>query len=332
MIRIKLSDPFTSWPIVRQTPGSRSVWGDYEFFINREVKECDYWVVYEGLNKEESTCCPLQNTILITGEPPSIKSYHPGFLAQFGTVITCNTDIIHPNVVLSQQSMPWHAGIIRMPDGKNIVELDYDYFKSLKVTPKNKLASVICSSKSMTKGHWQRVNFVKELGRHFGQHIDVFGHGFHPIPDKWDAIYPYKYHIVLENCSIEDYWTEKLADSFLGLSYPIYYGCKNLSCYFPEKSFSPININDPKQALSIIGKIIKSDTYERSMKYLIEANSLVLNSYNLFPMIVQLCNEIGSTSTSFETVKLKPEPAFLNPFSKMHQRFAHLEDIVRKIF
>lgn len=157
MIRIKLSDPFTSWPVERQTKGSRGVWGDYEFFINRGVKECDYWVVYEGLKKEESTCCPPQNTIFIAGEPPSIKSYPPGFLAQFSTVITCNTNIMHSNVVYSQQSQPWHAGIIRMPEGENIVKLDYDYFQNLKEFPKNKLISVICSSETMTEGQRERV-------------------------------------------------------------------------------------------------------------------------------------------------------------------------------
>ena len=120
-MHIKLSDPFTSWPIVRQTPGSHGVWGNCEFFVNKEVQECDYWVVYEGLKAVESTRCPPQNTILITGEPPTVKSYPPGFLAQFGTVITCHTAIIHPHIIHSQQSQPWHAGIIRMPKGENIV-------------------------------------------------------------------------------------------------------------------------------------------------------------------------------------------------------------------
>ncbi|VVB63828.1 Uncharacterised protein [uncultured archaeon] len=316
MIRVKLSDPFTSWPVSRQTPGSRGVWGDFEFIINREVKECDLWVVYEGLNDEESAFCPPQNTILITGEPPEIKKYHPSFLAQFATVITCQTDINHPNIILSQQSQPWHAGVVRNPGG-NIVKLDYDYFQTLREIHKTRLLSVICSSKSMTKGHKQRLRFVKKLETHFGKDIDVFGTGFNSIPDKWDAIYPYKYHIVLENSSIANYWTEKLSDTFLARSYPIYYGCKNLSSYFPTFSFTPIDINEPDQAIPIIEEIIEDRTYERSMKYIMESNSLVLDKYNLFPMIAQVCSEMKLTSSSFETVDIRPESTFIGKFSKI---------------
>jgi hypothetical protein len=219
-----------------------------------------------------------------------------------------------------------------MPKGENIVDLDYDYFRSLKEGPKNKLMSVICSSKSMTEGHRQRVRFVEKLKKHFGQDIDVFGNGFDPIPDKWDAIYPYKYHVVLENCSVPDYWTEKLADAFLGLAYPIYYGCTNLSSYFPDKSFTPIYINDPEQAIYTIGEIIENKTYERSVKYIMEANSLVLNRYNIFPMLAQLCNEIKSTSSSTKKIKLKPESAFVDPFSKMYRRFDCIKDAFNRGF
>lgn len=317
MIRIKLSDPFTSWSILRQTPGSLGVWGDYEFIINKEIKEYDFWVVYEGLNEEESTSCPPQNTIIITGEPPDIKKYNPSFLAQFATVITCQPNITHSNVVLSQQSQPWHAGVFRTPNGTNIIKLDYDYFRKIGEIHKTRLISTICSSKSMTKGHRQRLRFIKKLKTHFGQNIDVFGSGFNSIPDKWDAIYPYKYHIVLENSSIENYWTEKLSDAFLARSYPIYYGCKNLSSYFPTSSFTPIDINEPDQAISIIEEIIEDRTYERSMKYIMESNSLVLDKYNLFPMIAQVCNEMKLTSSFFETVDIKPESTFIGKFSKI---------------
>lgn len=317
MIRVKLSDPFTAWSILRQTPGSLGVWGDYQFIINKEIKECDFWVVYEGLKEEESVSCPPQNTIIITGEPPDIKRYNTSFLAQFATVITCQSNITHPNVILSQQSQPWHAGVFRTPNGVNIVKLDYDYFRRIGEIRKTRLISTICSAKSMTKGHRKRLRFIKKLKTHFGQNIDVFGTGFNQIPDKWDAIYPYKYHIVLENSSIENYWTEKLSDTFLAQSYPIYYGCKNLSRYFPTSSFTPIDISEPDQAISIIEKIIEDRTYERSIEYVMEANSLVLDKYNLFSMIIQICNELKLTSSSFEKFNIKPESTFIGTLSKI---------------
>ncbi len=327
MTRIKLSDPFTSWPVIRQTPGSNGIWGDCKFFVNDEVPECDYWIVYEGLKTEESTRCPPQNIILITGEPPTVKRYSPGFLAQFSTVITCQTNINHPHVIRSQQSQPWHAGVIRMPKGENIAKLDYDYFQNLKEVHKTKLLSVICSSKSKTPGHRLRLQFVDRLKSHFGSSIDIFGRGFNPIPDKWDAIYPYKYHIALENCSIADYWTEKISDAFLAHAYPIYYGCTNLSNYFPEGSFTSISIDNPDQAISVIEELIKNKTYERSIEDIIDAKRLVLDRYNLFPMLAHICNEMEPISTSIETVVLKPESAFINPFLKVRHIFEYAKGV-----
>jgi len=318
MTRIKLSHPFRSRYLVRQTPGSRGVWGDCEFFINEEVKECDYWVVYEGLNREEHTRCSPQNTIIITGEPPSIKDYNHRFLAQFGKVITCHANLNHPHVILGQQSQPWHAGIVRTPERNNVIKLDYDNFLNIDYNQKNKLISVVCSMKLVTMGHRQRLRFVEHLRKHFKEKLDIFGRGFNPIPDKWDAIYPYKYHIALENSSIPDYWTEKLSDAFLGLAYPIYYGCSNISSYFPSKSFSSIDIDDPDHAISVIEKLIENGTYEKSIKYILESKSLVLNRYNLFPMLVRVCDEIGVNSSTIENVKLKPESSFIDPFSKMY--------------
>jgi hypothetical protein len=314
---IKLSHPFKSQYLIRQTPGSSGIWGGYEFHINQEIEYCDYWVVYEGLNNEDQTHCAPENTIIITGEPPSIKKYNSRFISQFSTVITCHTDLNHPHVILSQQSQPWHIGILRDPHKESVITLSLDDLQNCRRDNKDKLISVICSDKSATRGHRQRLRFVNQLKEHFEDSLDVYGRGFNPIPDKWDAIYPYKYHIALENCSIPNYWTEKLADAFLGLSYPIYYGCSNAASYFPAKSFSSIDIECPGDAISTIENLIADNTYEKSERYLLEAKALVLNKYNIFPMVAALCNELGSYSKTIENVKIKPESAFISPISKI---------------
>ena len=79
---------------------------------------------------------------------------------------------------------------------------------------------IILSDKDFSEGHKKRIEFVnKIISLPISEYIDVYGHGFKPIPDKWDAIAPYKYHLVLENSVQKDYWSEKLADSFLGFSF-----------------------------------------------------------------------------------------------------------------
>jgi len=68
-----------------------------------------------------------------------------------------------------------------------------------------------------------------------------FGRGFQPIDDKMEAILPYRFHLVLENSVLPNYWTEKLADAYLGWAYPVYLGCPNVNEYMPGPALAFIN-------------------------------------------------------------------------------------------
>ena len=77
---------------------------------------------------------------------------------------------------------------------------------------------------------------------HFGSQLDWYGNGVNEIQRKHEGILDYKYHIVLENESRNNLISEKIFDSMLGLSVPIYYGAPNISEYFnaqKEFQFSP---------------------------------------------------------------------------------------------
>ena len=82
MVTVKLSTIEPTWDFKRQTPKSASIWQNYFFSIDQKIDFCDYWVVYEGIKEEETCVCRPQNIFLITGEPPTIKTYHPTFLKQ----------------------------------------------------------------------------------------------------------------------------------------------------------------------------------------------------------------------------------------------------------
>jgi len=88
MANIKITTNFPEWPLKRQLPKFGKEENENVFFINEKVDNCDYWVVYEGLMKEESVKCPRGNTIFICGEPNSVKKYNKKFLNQFGLVVT----------------------------------------------------------------------------------------------------------------------------------------------------------------------------------------------------------------------------------------------------
>ncbi|MDA2909711.1 glycosyltransferase family 10 [Nitrospiraceae bacterium AH_259_D15_M11_P09] len=310
MIRVKMTTCFPEWPLERQTPGKSGKWGECIYLINKPVPECDWWVVYEDLISPETAACPAGHTMLITAEPPSLKKYDPAFLNQFGMVITCHPNLDHPNVILMQQALPWHIGRRTKGHANLGFGLEYDQLRSLPPPPKTKCMSVICSGKAVTKGHRARLAFIQRLVEHFKEQLDAFGRGVKDIEDKWIALADYRYHIVLENSSVRHYWTEKLADAFLGWTYPIYFGCPNLGDYFPAEAFLSIDIEDPHTSIQKIEQTVARQTYERKQHQISQSRSLVLDRYNLFAILAVHCS--AESTRAYETVNLQPQASFLH--------------------
>ncbi len=308
MITVKLTYP--DWPIIRQTPLQQGVWGDYAFDINQESKKCDYWVVYEELAKGESAYCPRENTILITAEPPTLKQYRPEFLKQFAAVITCRGDLNHPQTIIDQPGLPWHVGRAQKSHVNLSWSKDYDELSAITQYKKTKELSVISSAKAFSDGHRLRLAFVNTLQNYFGDRIDVFGRGIREIEDKWDALAPYRYHLALENCAVNDYWTEKISDPFLAGCHPIYYGCPNIEKYFPNNALTKIDLLQPEKAIDIIEECLAHKRYEQTHREIQEARDAVLNRYNIFPMIVSHLDRLarqGHSTGKHTKIHLVPE-------------------------
>lgn len=330
MKKIKLSIDYPKEWVIRQTPNNDGIWGDYKFYINDDIDECDYWVVYgKGINKKESCIVPNNHTILMIGEPTSVYRYNKIYMNKFGVVVSCDekTDAVN-NVMFNQPSIPWwisieNANVKRVTD-KNRIKIDnasgedilvvnkkYSDFVKQNEVEKNRLISVMVSNKTITKGHRDRLEFVDTLKQYFGDVVDVFGRGYNEVRDKDDAIRDYKYHVVLENYSTRYYWTEKLADSLLGNSYPIYYGCTNINEYFPKEALSIINIYDVEKSICQIKKIIEQDIYSKRINELFLSKQLVLEKYNLFPQIIKYCELIGCSNEK-KKVELGSDKAYMD--------------------
>lgn len=321
---VKITTNFPDQNILRQTPDNSSNWGQYVFHINDDIDECDFWVVYDGLINTETVRCPPNNTVFITGEPPDQRTYPQKYLNQFSKIITCHSKIRHTNVSLTQQSLPWHVGWNKdqLEDNPTNV-IGYDQFKRMSSLPKDKLISVVCSSQHRLPGHQLRLNFLNKLRKHFGPDLDVFGRGIRPVNDKWEAISPYKYHIVMENSFIADYWTEKLSDAYLGFAFPLYYGCPNIHEYFDSDSMKTININDWKGSIHLIEDVINSDTYQNSLPAIAEARNKVLDKYNIFAMLADLFNKHSFDTKKFE-IELLPESNFPDFMATMRRKFSRV--------
>jgi hypothetical protein len=318
--RIKLTTLSPDWPWARQTPGSRGIWDDAEFIIDQPGAPGDWWVVYDDLPSEEIIQCRPGNTLLITPEPPALKTYNRAFAAQFDWVLTPDRTLIHPHKTHSQQSLPWHVG--RLQKGEKSISFSkcYDELKSLPPIAKTKLVSVIASNKTSTPGHRARAAFVQRLRNYYRSGLEIFGWGHNEIADKWDGIAPFRYHIAIENSSTPDYWTEKLSDAFLAGAHPIYHGCPNIHNYFPPDSLSLIDINAPEAAMQKIDYVLRTDPFDASK--IQKARDLILDKYNLFPMLAGLCRVDESKG---------PVEKTLRPSSFFHRQPSLLSRLIGKL-
>lgn len=289
MINIKVSIPDSAPPIIRQTPNSSAKWGDCCFYINTDVAECDYWFVLDELNDTEKTICPSENLILITGEPPYVKLYPHKYVDQFSHVLTCQKNLLkREKACCSNPALPWMVGakLKSLPaewDMNNY--LDYGFFCEEHALDKKDKIVVITSNKAMTKGHRQRLDLVLGLKERIPELMDVYGAGFNKVDDKYDILSMYKYSLVMENCRYWNYWTEKLADAYLSLTFPFYSGCPNLDSYFDKNAFEVLNLEDVDKMAVKIEDAIRNDLFSSRKNHILSAKRDVLDKYNLFAMM-----------------------------------------------
>lgn len=273
--------------LLHQTPGGRGVWRGYEFVVNDLNAEADFVVVRgKCLKRKHTFRVAPENVLLTTSEPYPVLAYPKAYCRQFATVCSCQEQLRHPGVVYTPPVLGWFAGVSgftrRQPKAEMLYE---DYRRPL--PPKEKLLSVITSNKAFTRGHRERIRFVERLKAHYGDRLDLYGQGFRDFEDKMEVLAPYRYHIVIENSRSRYYFTEKLTDCYLAGVFPFYYGCTNVSDYFPSEAFRTIDVRDPDGAIRTIDEAIANDVAARAAEALTACRDLVLDKYNLFEIIAE---------------------------------------------
>ena len=95
---------------------------------------------------------------------------------------------------------------------------------------KNKKVSIISSGKSMSHGHRFRGKIVNAL--HSKHNFDLWGYAFRSFQEKTEPLKDYEFSISVQNCKIDNYFTEILLDCFRLGTIPIFWGCPNIGDYF----------------------------------------------------------------------------------------------------
>ena len=293
-ILIITRDPFINF---RQMKDHSGITDDnqFQFVINDLNCQPDFIVVNgKGLRQETLFHVNRCHTILLTGEPYSILDYPRNYCSQFGTVLACQKELKahqQTNIIHTQAILPWYVGVTTDKNGKALFSLTYQDIQQSH-PKKEKLISVITSNKAFSKGHVDRLRFIRKLKDLYGDKIDIYGRGINDFDDKWDILAPYRYHIVIENSTSEYYWTEKIADCFLAETYPIYHGCSNIQQFFPQEALTTIDIRNFEQTVDTINHVIHENLAEKQKEFILQSKQLILDKYNLFNVIAETCKNI----------------------------------------
>ncbi|MBC6445492.1 MAG: hypothetical protein GDA50_08805 [Alphaproteobacteria bacterium GM202ARS2] len=290
--RICLLCFFSSFrPMVsRQTPGDDLVWGNSHFSWGDE-KGCSWLCVYDNVPQGWTTTIPKHRRILVVVEPKAIMHYTPDCLAQYGTVLS---PYVRPasyegRWVNAPILFPWLYGVYGFKEHN--VTRKYATWDALKKpkTNKTKLLSVIQRNKGFSKTQLQRSRFIQSL-------LDIFGRKTVYLNSKADGIDAYRYHLALENDTGPHFWSEKLADCYLGEAYPIHAGCPNLSDYFPPQAYTAIDIFNIPQAIQRVKEVIVSDLWRDNRSYILEAKRRVMEEHQLLPVIDRVIRSADKTA------------------------------------
>lgn len=231
--------------------------------------------------------------VLLCAEPPAFLQYHKSYVDQFDAVLTTDprlASVAGPGtrVLASPPCIPWFYGaaVGGVAGGPRPAQT-FEDLADAPVPDKTRTVSVVSSTKTDTPGHRARLAFALGLRRELGPDLAVFGRGLIDFRDKQEVIAPFRYHVAIENSCLDDYWTEKLADCYLGYTFPFYAGAPNLDRYFPRESFEPLDATDPKGSAEKIRGMIAAGTWEKRLPALREARSALLYRHNLFPHLVE---------------------------------------------
>ena len=264
------------------------------------------------------TVIPRERRVLFLMEPPNVRRYEQEYLMQFQTVIT--PQAFHLRGVdfhVENPCLGWIVGTGLGARGGSASQFEsLDSVKAFAAPEKTRNLSMITSLLAISREHRKRLDFFYKLYNEMGRSIDLFGRDFEPISDKMEGLASYKYTIAVENCSVPNYWTEKLADAWLAWSLPLYYGDPTILDQIPDaRGLIWIDINDFPRALATIKEVLNTDPYTSRLDAIARCREWVIQKANPFNRMAQLMNN----SPEKLSILSLDEPVTLVPAKKVHR-------------
>ncbi|MEP2718265.1 hypothetical protein [Pseudophaeobacter sp.] len=163
--------------------------------------------------------CPAHLSLMVM-EPKIMSAAHHHLLRlsakRFCRVFTYDPDLLAklPNGLMLPFGTTWVEGGLEFP-----LEKTADL-------------SLIASAQNSHPGHKLRHRIVTHLQGNYPE-ARIMGRGYSPFDNKVEGLAPFRYSVVIENTQEPNYFSEKLIDAILCETVPIYWGCPNITDFFP---------------------------------------------------------------------------------------------------
>ena len=286
-------------------------WNGCRFHINEDCDRADVWFVIEDVDDDDTVChVPDQSVIFLSAETSwpngffDTNAANAAFLDQFTWIYTW-LDVYRANVTSAIPFLPWMVNANHGPSVSQPHERDVSLLRELPGVPKERELSVICSARSATPGHQQRLRFITALKEHFQDRLDWYGNGIQPIPTKWEGLAPYRYSIAIENHMAINVVTEKLWDPLLAYTLPLYAGAPNVREFLPADSYVELSIADLNGSIEQIESLLSENLHESRIHAISKARAEILGPLNVYSRIAVLAREWAGRGEG-RTVRLEP--------------------------
>lgn len=130
---------------------------------------------------------------------------------------------------------------------------------------KTKNVSTIASNKRGPGGYNLRHLAIRTF-----KSIDAYGSEYTQLSgptqsNKIDGLRNYRFHLCIENCRRDYFFTEKLIDCFMTGTIPIYWGCPSIARFFNVNGMILLDEIDPMASLAYHMKDLSRDNFARSL-------------------------------------------------------------------
>lgn len=277
--------------------------------LDEEFTSDDGWLVLCEPNPSPlNTKIPYGRRGICVNEPAVMNALPVSYLNQFGLLVSPFRMAGYRGAwYQTHTGLPWFFGATM--EGKSLTPvLSRQQLLNLKPPEKSNTVSVVLSRKVFHEGHRKRLRLLALLKEQLGDRLLIYGRGIREIQDKAEAIMPSALHLALENSIEPSYWSEKLADAFLGYALPVYGGCPDIHTWFSKDALLIIDPDDAEQACSIICEALDNQLYNQRLPAICDARNKILSQESAFNVIMRAITANPCTAATLSHLEILKPP------------------------